>query len=157
MAIHNPTHYITPNQVIGYESGHSIGYARESFDLDMTGLELALVGQIFEVDHVAKTATVITPPTTAAEVEALGDLGVFIGRDLPVNPVDALNDYDRLTVRKSGKIVCVVRGDQGVSLYKGALAIGETKFYSLPAEVKAALQAKLTKENRFKVLDSSLV
>ena len=52
MAIHNPTHYITPNQVIGYESGHSIGYARESFDLDITGLDLALVGQIFQDNSV---------------------------------------------------------------------------------------------------------
>jgi hypothetical protein len=157
MAIHNTTSYITPNQVIGYESGHSIGYSRESFDLDITGLTLALVGQIFEVDHVAKTAKVIDVPATVEDVEALGDLGIFIGRDLPVNPIDPLNDYDRLSARKNGKIVCVVRGDQGMSVYKGALAVGATKFYSLPADVRSALQAKLTRENRFKVLDSSLV
>ena len=68
------------------------------------------------------------------------------------NPATA-QDFDRLTMTATGAGVAITRGDGRGTLYKKHLMFGGVAFYDLPADVQAALVAKFTKENRFKVLD----
>ena len=85
-------------------------------------------------------------------VDVVGDLVVFVGRDLPVNPA-TLQDFDRLTMKVDGVGVAITRGDGRGVLKKGYLDFSGIQFYALPEDVQAALVAKFTTENRFKVLD----
>ena len=62
-------------------------------------------------------------------------------------------DFERLTLTTTGEGVAITRGDGRGTLYKKHLKFGDVAFYDLPDDVKAALVAKFTKENRFKVLD----
>ena len=144
------TEQVVPSDVFGYEVNTDVGYGRESFTITVgTGVR---VGTILELDYAAKTATVLAAPASAVAVAALGDLGVFVGRDLPVNPA-TLQDFDRLTMTANGVGVAIVKGDGRGVLKKGYLDLAGTQFYSLAADIQAALVAKLTTENRFKVLD----
>ena len=144
------TEQVVPSDVFGYEVNTDVGYGRESFTITVgTGVR---VGTILELDYAAKTATVLAAPASAVAVAALGDLGVFVGRDLPVNPA-TFQDFDRLTMTANGVGVAIVKGDGRGVLKKGYLDLAGTQFYSLAADIQAALVAKLTTENRFKVLD----
>lgn len=144
------TEQVVPSDVFGWEVNTDVGYGRESFTIDVgTGVR---VGTILEVDYAAKTATPLAAPADAAAVAALGELAVFVGRDLPVNP-STLQDFERLTMTTDGEGVAITRGDGRGVLKKGYLDLAGTQFYTLPADVQAAMVAKFTTENRFKVLD----
>lgn len=144
------TEQVVPSDVFGWEVNTDVGYGRESFTITAgTGVR---VGTILVLDYAAKTATRLVAPVTAAAVADLGDLGVFVGRDLPVNPA-TFQDFDRLTMAADGVGVAIVKGDGRGVLKKGYLDLAGTQFYSLAADIQAALVAKLTTENRFKVLD----
>ena len=54
---------------------------------------------------------------------------------------------------EDGDGVAITRGDGRGVLKKGYLDLAGTQFYALPDDVQAALVAKFTTENRFKVLD----
>lgn len=142
---------VVPSDVFGYEVNTDVGYGRETFNITITS-GVVRVGTILEVDYAAGTATPIAAPADAAAVAALGDLGVWVGRDLPTNPATA-QDFDRLTQTASGEGVAIVKGDGRGILKKGNLVAGTTQYYQLPADVIAALDAKFTKENRFKMVE----
>ena len=141
---------VVPSDVFGWEVNTDVGYGRETFTITTT--EKIGVGEVLVVNYAAKTATRVGALADAAAVAALGDLAVFVGRDLPNNPATA-QDYDRLTLAATGEGVAITRGDGRGTLYKKYLKLGDVAFYALPADVQAALVAKFTKENRFKVLD----
>ena len=142
---------VVPSDVFGYEVNTDVGYGRETFNITITS-GVVRVGTILEVDYAAGTATPIAAPADAAAVAALGGLGVWVGRDLPTNPATA-QDFDRLTQTASGEGVAIVKGDGRGILKKGNLVAGTTQYYQLPADVIAALDAKFTKENRFKMVE----
>ena len=141
---------VVPSDVFGWEVNTDVGYGRETFTITTT--EKIGVGEVLVVNYAAKTATRVGALADAAAVAALGDLAVFVGRDLPNNPATA-QDFDRLTLAATGEGVAITRGDGRGTLYKKHLMLGDVAFYDLPADVQAALVAKFTKENRFKVLD----
>ena len=141
---------VVPSDVFGWEVNTDVGYGRETFTITTT--EKIGVGEVLVVNYAAKTATRVGALADAAAVAALGDLAVFVGRDLPNNPATA-QDFDRLTLAATGEGVAITRGDGRGTLYKKYLKLGDVAFYDLPADVQAALVAKFTKENRFKVLD----
>lgn len=141
---------VVPSDVFGWEVNTDVGYGRESFTIRTT--EKIGVGEVLEVDYAAKTANRVGTLADAADVTALGDLAVFVGRDLPNDPATA-QDFDRLTLSETGEGVAITRGDGRGTLYKKYLKLGDVAFYDLPADVQAALVAKFTTENRFKVLD----
>ena len=141
---------VVPSDVFGWEVNTDVGYGRETFTIT-TAVKIG-VGEVLVVDYAAKTATRVGALADAAAVAALGDLAVFVGRDLPNNPATA-QDFDRLTLAATGEGVAITRGDGRGTLYKKYLKLGDVAFYDLPADVQAALVAKFTTENRFKVLD----
>lgn len=141
---------VVPSDVFGWEVNTDVGYGRESFTIT-TAAKIG-VGEVLVVNYAAKTATRVGALADAAAVTALGDLAVFVGRDLPNNPATA-QDFDRLTMATTGVGVAITRGDGRGTLYKKHLMFGGEAFYDLPADVQAALVAKFTTENRFKVLD----
>lgn len=141
---------VVPSDVFGWEVNTDVGYGRESFTI--TTAEKIGVGEVLVADYAAKTATRVGALANAAAVTALGDLVIFVGRDLPNNPATA-QDFDRLTMTATGVGVAITRGDGRGTLYKKYLKFGDKFFYELPADVQAALVAKFTTENRFKVLD----
>ena len=141
---------VVPSDVFGWEVNTDVGYGRESFTVRTA--EKIGVGEVLVVDYAAKTATRVGALADAAAVAALGDLVIFVGRDLPNNPATA-QDFDRLTMTETGVGVAITRGDGRGTLYKKYLKFGDVAFYDLPADVQAALVAKFTTENRFKVLD----
>ena len=141
---------VVPSDVFGWEVNTDVGYGRETFTIT-TAVKIG-VGEVLVVDYAAKTATRVGALADAAAVAALGDLAVFVGRDIPNNPATA-QDFDRLTLATTGEGVAITRGDGRGTLYKKHLMLGDVAFYDLPADVQAALVAKFTTENRFKVLD----
>lgn len=141
---------VVPSDVFGWEVNTDVGYGRETFTIT-TAVKIG-VGEVLVVDYAAKTATRVGTLADAAAVTALGDLAVFVGRDLPNNPATA-QDFDRLTLAATGEGVAITRGDGRGTLYKKHLMLGDVAFYDLPADVQTALVAKFTTENRFKVLD----
>ena len=151
MAVHNLNKTpVVPSDVFGWEVNTDVGYGRETFTIT-TAVPIA-VGEVLVADYAAKTAVRVGALANAAAVAALGDLVIFVGRDLTNNPAVA-QDFDRLTMTATGKGVAITRGDGRGTLYKKHLMFGGVAFYNLPADVQAALVAKFTKENRFKVLD----
>ena len=151
MAVLNLNKYpVVPSDVFGWEVNTDVGYGRETFTITTT--KKIGVGEVLVVNYAAKTATRVGALADAAAVAALGDLAVFVGRDLPNNPATA-QDFDRLTMTATGAGVAITRGDGRGTLYKKHLMFGGVAFYDLPADVQAALVAKFTTENRFKVLD----
>ena len=143
---------IVPSDVFGYEVNTDVGYGREVFTITVSPATVVRVGTVLEVDYVAKTAKAVKAPTTKAEVDALKNLAVFVGRDTPTNPA-TLQDFDRLSMTANGVGVAITRGDGRGVLKKGYLDFAGTAFYKLTEEAQTALFAKLTTENRFKVLD----
>ena len=141
---------VVPSDVFGWEVNTDVGYGRETFTIT-TAAPIA-VGEVLVADYAAKTAVRVGALADAAAVAALGDLVIFVGRDLTNNPATA-QDFDRLTMTATGVGVAITRGDGRGTLYKKHLMFGGEAFYDLPADVQAALVAKFTKENRFKVLD----
>ena len=141
---------IVPSDVFGWEVNTDVGYGRESFAIT-TAVKIA-VGEVLVANYATKTAVRVGALANAAAVTALGDLVIFVGRDLPNNPATA-QDFDRLTMTATGKGVAITRGDGRGTLYKKHLMFGGVAFYSLPADVQEALVAKFTTQNRFKVLD----
>ena len=141
---------VVPSDVFGWEVNTDVGYGRETFTITTT--KKIGVGEVLVVDYAAKTATRVGALADAAAVAALGDLAVFVGRDIPNNPATA-QDFDRLTLAATGEGVAITRGDGRGTLYKKYLMLGDVAFYDLPADVQAVLVAKFTTENRFKVLD----
>ena len=143
---------VKPSDVFGYEVNTDVGYGRETFKITVT--DKVRVGTVLELDYATKTAKVVDGSALAGatEVEALGELGVFVGRDLPTNPTTA-QDFDNLTMAATGNGVAIVKGDGRGVLKKGYLDLGGTAFYKLSEEAQKALSAKFTTENRFKVID----
>lgn len=151
MAVLNLNQYpIVPSDVFGWEVNTDVGYGRETFSI-VTTTKIA-VGEVLVANYADKTAVRVGALADATAVEALGDLVIFVGRDLPNNP-STYQDFDRLTMETSGEGVAITRGDGRGTLYKKHLMFGGVSFYDLPVDVKAALVAKFTTENRFKVLD----
>ena len=151
MAVLNLNQYpVVPSDVFGWEVNTDVGYGRESFAIT-TAVKIA-VGEVLVANYATKTAVRVGALANAAAVTALGDLVIFVGRDLPNNPATA-QDFDRLTMTATGKGVAITRGDGRGTLYKKHLMFGGVAFYSLPADVQEALVAKFTTQNRFKVLD----
>lgn len=151
MAVLNLNTYpVVPSDVFGWEVNTDVGYGRETFTIT-TAAPIA-VGEVLVADYAAKTAVRVGALADASAVEALGDLVIFVGRDLTNNPATA-QDFDRLTMTETGEGVAITRGDGRGTLYKKHLMFGGVAFYDLPAVVQAALVAKFTTENRFKVLD----
>ena len=143
---------IVPSDVFGYEVNTDVGYGREVFTITVPPATVVRVGTVLDVDYVAKTAKAVKAPTTKAEVDALKNLAVFVGRDTPTNPA-TLQDFDRLSMTADGVGVAITRGDGRGVLKKGYLDFAGTAFYDLSASAQTALFAKFTTENRFKVLD----
>lgn len=143
---------IVPSDVFGYEVNTDVGYGREVFTITVSPATVVRVGTVLEVDYVAKTAKAVKAPTTKAEVDALKNLAVFVGRDTPTNPA-TLQDFDRLSMTANGVGVAITHGDGRGVLKKGYLDFAGTAFYKLAEEAQTALFAKFTTENRFKVLD----
>ena len=143
---------IVPSDVFGYEVNTDVGYGREVFTITVSPATVVRVGTVLEVDYVAKTAKAVKAPTTKAEVDALKNLAVFVGRDTPTNPA-TLQDFDGLSMTANGVGVAITRGDGRGVLKKGYLDFAGTAFYKLAEVAQTALFAKLTTENRFKVLD----
>ena len=148
---------IVPSDVFGYEVNTDVGYGREVFTITVSPAAtspatVVRVGTVLEVDYVAKTAKAVKAPTTKAEVDALKNLAVFVGRDTPTNPA-TLQDFDRLSMKANGVGVAITRGDGRGVLKKGYLDFAGTAFYDLAEVAQTALFAKFTTENRFKVLD----
>lgn len=141
---------VVPSDVFGWEVNTDVGYGRETFTIT-TAAPIA-VGEVLVANYAAKTAVRVGALADASAVDALGDLVIFVGRDLPNNPATA-QDFDRLTMTATGEGVAITRGDGRGTLYKKHLMFGGVAFYDLPAVVQAALVAKFTTENRFKVLD----
>lgn len=143
---------VVPSDVFGWEVNTDVGYGRESFEITVAPATVVKVGTILEVDYAAKTAKAIAAPANAAAVTALGELAVFVGRDLPTNPSTS-QDFDNLTMTAKGKGVAITRGDGRGILKKGYLDTAGTQFYKLPADVQKALSAKFTTSNRFKMVE----
>ena len=141
---------VVPSDVFGWEVNTDVGYGRETFTISTRGK--IGVGEVLEVNYADKTAVRLGVLAAVTDVDALGDLAIFVGRDLPNNPATA-QDFDRLTLDATGEGVAITRGDGRGTLYKKYLKLGDVAFYDLPAAVQAALVAKFTTENRFKVLD----
>lgn len=146
---------IKPSQVFGYEVNTDEGYGRESFQITLTVGQKVRVGTVLVLDYLAKTATLATAPADASAVEALGELGVFVGRDLPTNPA-TFQDFSRLTMTATGEGVVIVKGDGRGTLKKGYLDFAGTQYYKLSVEAQKALDAKFTLENRFKMVEQQV-
>lgn len=146
---------IKPSQVFGYEVTTDEGYGRESFTITLTAGQKVRVGTVLKLNYLDHTATLATAPADAAAVTALGDIGVFVGRDLPVNPA-TFQDFSRLTMAETGKGVAIVKGDGRGTLKKGYLDFAGTQYYKLTAVAQKALDAKFTKENRFKMVEQQV-
>ena len=135
MAVLNLNNYsVVPSDVFGWEVNTDVGYGRETFTITVPSSKVVRVGTVLEVDYAAMTATVVDAPAAALNVESLKDLAVFVGRDLPTNPATA-QDFDRLTMNKTGKGVAIVKGDGRGILKKGYLDFNGTQFYKLPVDV----------------------
>lgn len=143
---------VVPSDVFGMEVNTFVGYGRETFTITVPDGETVRVGTILEVDYAAKTAEPIAPPADAAAVDALGELAVFVGRDLPTNP-ETVQDFDNLSMTETGDGVAITKGDGRGMLKKGYLDLLDTQFYKLPADVQKALSAKFTTSNRFKMVE----
>ena len=143
---------IVPSDVFGYEVNTDVGYGREVFTITVSPATVVRVGTVLEVDYVAKTAKAVKAPTTKAEVDALKNLAVFVGRDTPTNPSTA-QDFNSLSMTADGVGVAITRGDGRGVFKKGYLDFAGTAFYDLHPSAQTALSAKFTTENRFKVLD----
>ena len=141
---------VVPSDVFGWEVNTDVGYGRESFTI--TTAQKIGVGEVLVANYATKTAVRVGALADAAAVAALGDLVIFVGRDITNNPATA-QDFDRLTMTATGVGVAITRGDGRGTLYKKYLKFGGVAFYDLPADVQSALVAKFTTENRFKVLD----
>ena len=141
---------VVPSDVFGWEVNTDVGYGRETFNIKTTAF--IAVGEVLVANYAAKTAVRVGALANAAAVAALGDLVIFVGRDLTNDPATD-QDFDRLTMTARGDGVAITRGDGRGTLYKKHLMFGGEAFYDLPADVQAALVAKFTTENRFKVLD----
>ena len=141
---------VVPSDVFGWEVNTDVGYGRESFRITTT--QKIGVGEVLVANYATKTAVRVGTLANASAVDALGDLVIFVGRDITNNPATA-QDFDRLTMTATGVGVAITRGDGRGTLYKKYLKFGDEFFYDLPADVQSALVAKLTTENRFKVLD----
>lgn len=141
---------VVPSDVFGWEVNTDVGYGRESFTI--TTAEKIGVGEVLIADYADKTAVRVGALADATAVDALGDLVIFVGRDLTNNP-STVQDFDRLTMTATGVGVAITRGDGRGTLYKKYLKFGGVAFYDLPADVQSALVAKFTTKNRFKVLD----
>lgn len=142
---------VKPSDVFGREADTDVGYARESFTITVGADATVRVGTLLAVDYVAKTATVIASGATADSL-ADTDIGVFVGRDLPTNPITA-QDFSRLTLTETGVGVAIVKGDGSGVIGLNYVDVGGTLFYDVAEDLQKALVAKLTKENRFKCLD----
>lgn len=153
MALINiPLANVLPSDVFGYEVNTDVGYGRETFTITVAPDSVVRVGTILEVDYAAGTATALAVPALASDVATLGDLAVFVGRDTPTNPVTA-QDFENLTMTATGDGVAIAKGDGRGILKKGYLDLDGTSYYELAADIRAALDAKLTKENRFKMVE----
>ena len=141
---------VVPSDVFGWEVNTDVGYGRESFTI--TTAQKIGVGEVLVANYATKTAVRVGTLANASAVNALGDLVIFVGRDITTNPATA-QDFDRLTMTATGVGVAITRGDGRGTLYKKYLKFGGVAFYDLPADVQSALVAKFTTENRFKVLD----
>lgn len=146
------TQPIVPSQVFGFETSSKGGYDRESFTITVPAGKTVRVGTILKLDYATKTATIAAAPADAVAVTALGDVGVFVGRDLGTNPATA-QDFENLTMTATGVGVVIVKGDGSTLLKRGYLDFDGTKYYSLTAPAKTALDGVFTKVNRFKVID----
>ena len=148
---------IVPSDVFGYEVNTDVGYGREVFTITVPPATVVRVGTVLEVDYAAKTATPLADnvngfPLDAVGVDTLGELAVFVGRDIPTNPSTA-QDFNSLSMTADGVGVAITRGDGRGVLKKGYLDFAGTAFYDLHPSAQTALFAKFTTENRFKVLD----
>ena len=145
---------IKPSQVFGYEAYSLEGYTRETFTVTVPQGQEVRVGSILTLDYVTKTATVTEAPATVEAVQALGEVGVFVGRDLPTNPATA-QDFDNLSMTETGEAVLIVKGDGRGTLKKGYLDLAGSQYYGLPDAVLKAFDAKFTLENRFKMVEQN--
>lgn len=143
---------VVPSDVFGWEVNTAVGYGRESFEITVPSDFVVRVGTILEVDYANKTATPLAVPADAAAVADLGELAVFVGRDLPTNP-ETSQDFDNLTMVEDGVGVAITRGDGRGILKKGYLDVADTQYYKLPEDVRNALDAKFTASNRFKMVE----
>lgn len=81
MAVLNLNKYpVVPSDVFGWEVNTDVGYGRETFTI--TTAALIAVGEVLVADYAAKTAVRVGALADAAAVAALGDLVIFVGRDL---------------------------------------------------------------------------
>ena len=145
---------VVPSDVIGWERGTHIGHSRDTFTINVPNGKTVAVGSVLVLNRETMTATIATVPANAAAVTAVGEYGVFIGRDIVAYAT--ANDFDNLTLKATGKGVAVTRGHGGGTLYKAHLDFDGTKFYSLPDAVQKALVAKFTVQNGFKVEDKTV-
>lgn len=149
---------VIPSDVFGTEPTTFVGYARESFTLTLTAGQVAKVGSILKLDYANKTATLAAKPADAAAVTALGDIGIFLARDIGTSGLNSADAFDNFTAKKVGtqKVVAIVKGDGSGAVGKRYLTFADgTGFYTLAPAAANALEAKLTKENRFKVQDQA--
>lgn len=148
MAIFNMTSpVVVPSDVFGWEDNTDVGYARETFTIDV-GATPVRVGSVFVVDYATMTAT----PADGTAVTATTDLGVFVGRDLPTNPATA-QDFENLTMTADGKGVLIVKGDGRGILKKGYLDFAGTQYYALTPTQQKTIDTAFTKLNRFKMVE----
>lgn len=154
MGVYNfPAVEVVPSDVFGREVDTDVGYGRETFVIPVDSGKKVRVGTLLSVDYVTKTATIVPADITITALNAIANLGVFVGRDLPTNPTDA-QDFSRLTQTTTGKGVAIVKGDGSGVIGLNYLDVGGTLFYDIAtAGVQATIIAKLTNQNRFKCLD----
>ena len=125
---------IVPSDVFGYEPITDLGYARETFTI--TTAAKIEVGQVLVANYAAKTAVRVGALANAAAVASLGDLVIFVGRDLTNNPA-VYQDFDRLAMTTTGAGVAITRGDGRGTPYKKHPKAGDVALYDRPAVVKA--------------------
>ena len=151
MAVLNLNNYsVVPSDVFGWEVNTDVGYGRETFTITTT--KKIGVGEVLVVNYADKTATRVGALADAAAVVALGDLAVFVGRDLPNNPATA-QDFDRLTQTADGKGVLIVKGDGRGILKRGYLDFNGKQYYSLTEQQRKTIDTAFTTLNRFKMVD----
>lgn len=138
---------VIPSDVFQSEPNTDIGYARMSVVLTGTNGKTARVGTLVIVDTVAKTATF--PADAAALLATTATIGIYYGRDIPVNGSN-FNRFSSTFVTGSltDKVVVIYRGD-------GSAGIG-TAYLELPAGTtttqRTQILDKLNMVNRFKII-----
>lgn len=149
---------IIPSDVFGDEPTTNAGYARGTYTLTLASGDVVHTGRALILNEVEKTATLADDTTAIAKAS---QLGIFYGANPRTNGTAGRSNFE-VSFANNGAtydVVAITHGDGSGQVYQGWLHIGASTapasfFHNKSKAIQKALTAKLTLENRFKVVKS---